>query len=422
MIKHFSGVLIFLFSLQVIAQKNNSSPYSFFGIGEETVQKTVEEITMGRIGTAFNSSHQMSFSNPASLSYLQLTNYTIAGEYKGIRINDGTEAGSASSTSLSYFALGIPLASRAGLSLGIQPNTSVGYALLEEFKNSDDELIELNSFQGEGGTNRVFMGLGYRLPHNISLGVEAAYVFGNIENRLLNRRDGVQRATLHKTKATVKGFTAKAGLQYHKNLKQNLILKAGAVFSFQNNLSTEGNEYLYSIDNRNDAVEIPKDTTVNKSFNTTVIKPLNTQLGVGIGRENKWYAGIEYSFRDNVRYSDAVLSSNANVTYIKSNYLGFGGYYLPNINSITSYWERVSYRAGAHFSNTGLEVNGETIGEFGISFGVGLPVSKQLSNLNAGIEFGKRGKLKNSLIKENYINFRLSLTLSDKWFRKKTIN
>lgn len=419
MIKHFIGVFIFLLSVQIVAQKNNSSPYSFFGIGEETVQKTVEEITMGRIGTAFNSEYKYSFTNPASLSYLQRTNYLIGGEYKGLRINDGTEAGAASSTSLSYFALGIPLSRRAGMSLGIMPQTSVGYSLLEEFTNNEEELIAINSFQGEGGTNRVFMGFGYRLPYNISLGVETAYVFGNIENRLLNQRDAVQRATMHKTTATVKGITAKAGVQYHKNLNNNLTLKTGAVLSFQNNLSTEGNEYLYSIDNISN---IPKDTIVNSGFSTTVIKPLNTQLGVGIGQENKWYAGVEYSFRNKLEYSDAVLSSNAKVNYVPSNYVGFGGYYLPNINSISSYWERVSYMAGAHFSNTGLEVNGETINEFGISFGVGLPISKQLSNLNAGIEFGKRGKLKNSLIKENYINFRLSLTLSDKWFRKKTIN
>ncbi|PID69478.1 MAG: hypothetical protein CR989_01450 [Flavobacteriales bacterium] len=422
MIKHFLGVFIFLFSLQIIAQKNNSSPYSFFGIGDEAVQKSAEEITMGRIGTAFNSNHQMTFSNPASLSYLQLTNYTIAGEYKGIRINDGTKAGSASSTALSYFALGIPLARRTGLSLGIQSNTAVGYSLQEQFKNNEGELIELNDFHGEGGTNRVFMGLGYRLPFNLSLGIEAAYVFGNIKNRLLNRKLGVQLATMHKTEATITGFSTKAGLQYHKNLDKNLTLKAGAAITFQNNLSTEGDELLYSLYSRDDEVEIPRDTVVNNSFRSTVTKPLNTQLGAGIGKENKWYAGIEYSFRDNLQYSNEVLTKNKNIKYIKSNYLGFGGYYLPDINSITSYWKRVTYMAGAHFSSTGLEVNGNAINEFGISFGVGLPISKQLSNLNAGIEFGKRGKLKNSLIKENYINFRLSLTLSDKWFRKRTIN
>ena len=38
--------------------------------------------------------------------------------------------------------------------------------------------------------------------------------------------------------------------------------------------------------------------------------------------------------------------------------------------------------------------------------------------LNIGFEFGKRGKVTNGLIQENYINFRLSLSLNDKWFRK----
>ena len=58
------------------------------------------------------------------------------------------------------------------------------------------------------------------------------------------------------------------------------------------------------------------------------------------------------------------------------------------------------------------------IDDFGISFGVGLPVSNQLSNLNVGFEIGKRGKITNNLVQENYINVRLSLSLNDKWFRK----
>ena len=36
----------------------------------------------------------------------------------------------------------------------------------------------------------------------------------------------------------------------------------------------------------------------------------------------------------------------------------------------SSYWKRAVYRAGFHFENTGLEINNETINEFGISFGV----------------------------------------------------
>ena len=56
-----------------------------------------------------------------------------------------------------------------------------------------------------------------------------------------------------------------------------------------------------------------------------------------------------------------------------------------------------------------------------MSFGVSLPIGLRLSNVNLGFELGKRGTTDNNLIKENYYNFRLSLSLNDKWFRKQKI-
>ena len=77
------------------------------------------------------------------------------------------------------------------------------------------------------------------------------------------------------------------------------------------------------------------------------------------------------------------------------------------------------------FEKTGLMIdalgngaNFTEIDDFGMSFGVGLPVGNQLSNLNLGVEIGKRGKTTQNLVQENYFNLRISLTLNDKWFKK----
>ena len=75
---------------------------------------------------------------------------------------------------------------------------------------------------------------------------------------------------------------------------------------------------------------------------------------------------------------------------------------------------------GIRTKKTGLKINGESINEFGISFGVGLPVGNNfLSNANLGFEFGNRGTTNKNLIKENFINFQLSLSLNDRWFQKR---
>ena len=82
----------------------------------------------------------------------------------------------------------------------------------------------------------------------------------------------------------------------------------------------------------------------------------------------------------------------------------------------------MTYRAGIRYEDTGIMIRNESINDFGISFGLGLPVGRSLSNLNVGFEFGKRGTTDSGLIKENYANFHISLSLNDKWFIKRKYN
>jgi len=124
-----------------------------------------------------------------------------------------------------------------------------------------------------------------------------------------------------------------------------------------------------------------------------------------------------------------ILITVQSFQYGESNRISAGGYFIPKINSITSYWQRVTYRGGVKFEKLGLLVNGTpgsntftSIDDFGISFGLGLPLGNRLSNVNVGFEYGKKGTTSNGLLEENYFNFRLSLSLNDIWFRKRKID
>jgi len=106
MIKKIIGSLICLISLTTFAQKNNVSPYSFFGVGDNSSIRTVEELSMGQVGGAFNSPFQLTFTNPASFASLRLTTFAVAGQNRSLSIDDGTNNESGSSASFSYLALG----------------------------------------------------------------------------------------------------------------------------------------------------------------------------------------------------------------------------------------------------------------------------------------------------------------------------
>lgn len=420
-------IIILLITISVsvsgFAQKNNASAYSFYGIGDKNNINTVEQLSMGGIGVAKNDVYHLNFSNPASAASLLFTTYAIAIENKNVNVQDANNKQSAAATYLSYLALGIPMGEKGGLTFGLLPNSSVGYSLISNGYDNENVLTEVTQYNGEGGTNKVFLNFAYKPLKGLSVGVQGNYVFGKIENSIINQTIETPLATKYETISNVKGYSLNLGFQYETDLSKKIDLSLGASFDLGNTVDSDGNEYLYSVSFG--SFESPRDTILNAKSVGELKSPLKTTLGAGIGSKNKWFAGVDYSFQNALEISGKGFNSNSKITYDNYSRVSIGGFYTPKFNSINSYWERVTYRAGLKFEKTGLLVdasgNGNdftAIDDFGISFGVGLPLSQQLSNINFGFEFGKRGKTNNGLVQENYFNFRLSLSLNDKWFKK----
>jgi hypothetical protein len=110
------------------------------------------------------------------------------------------------------------------------------------------------------------------------------------------------------------------------------------------------------------------------------------------------------------------------VAFEDASQMRIGGFYIPKYNSVTSYWDRITYRAGFRYEEGGIVVSNEDINEFGISFGVGLPTGRRISNFNLMFEMGQRGTTSSGLIQENFINVGISLSVNDLWFVQSKFN
>lgn len=428
-------VIVIFLSIGSYAQKSTNSPYSFFGIGDNAQQNTVEELSAAGIGIATSDAFHISFANPANLANLKVTTYTFAGSSNYLTIKDGVNTENGLTSSASYFALGFPIGNKTGFSFGLMPKSSVGYELFLENRDVNEDLMDFTYLKGTGGTNRVFAGVGYNIYKDLNVGLEAEYVFGNIENQTLYQVRDVQLATKYLNTNNLSGFGLKLGANYKKKIYKEIILHSGITASLENNLNTNRKEYIYTLTNvggneipRDYFMLVENDENIYDQYDSKITRPLKTSVGVGLGENEKWFAGVEYSFQDALQFNTGVLT-NTKAVYQKSTKLSLGGYYTPNYKSISSYWERVTYRAGLKFEQTGLMINNTAnpnqftgIDDFGITFGVGLPIANQLSNINLGFEVGKRGKTDVGLIQENYINIKISLSLNDKWFNKIKIN
>ena len=150
MVKKIIVVVITIFiTIASFAQNNNTSAYSFFGIGDVNKSNTVEELSMGGVGVSMSDNFHLNFSNPAASSALKFTTYSLALENKNVTAKDASGTEKAATTYLSYLALGIPLGEKGGMSFGLLPNSAVGYNLKSTTLNSSDEIIKSTYFIGQ---------------------------------------------------------------------------------------------------------------------------------------------------------------------------------------------------------------------------------------------------------------------------------
>lgn len=410
MIKRILVLIMAFFASQTFGQETASSPYSFFGMGVPNFKGTVENRLMGGIEVYSDSIHS-NLQNPAGLAELKLVNFNFGAAHKSYDISSGSNNVASTTTTVDYVAIGLPFGKLA-TAFGIHPLTSVGYRL--------DNTLEGGTLRnyGNGGTNRVFLGLGYNLFKGFNIGVEGNYNFGNIENTTLLFQDGVEFATRELNTSSLSGFALNFGATYRTKVSDKLELLSSFSYSPYADLRSKNQREVATVfvfsSGQMSVIESLELDVPDSDFRI----PTKWTAGLGIGEPRKWFVGGEYTSQDVSDFSHRPFNLN-DVVYTRSAQYRLGGFFVPNFRSISSYWSRVTYRAGIRFEETGLRINGEDINEFGISFGAGLPLGRMFSNVNIGAEYGQRGTHNVGLIKESFFNLFISLSLNDRWFEKR---
>ena len=427
--------MLFFAYLTVNSQNNTSSPYSFYGIGTLDFKGTSENRAMGGV-SVYNDSIHMNFRNPASYTGKnmfsfnnegRLVKFTVGLGHNETNLKTSDNSSKTTNTSFEYLGLNIPMG-KFGLGFGLIPHSSVGYKL--QSSNEEDQLQY--KYYGNGGLNKTFLGIGYQLSNNIAIGFDARYNFGNIQNSALEYLYDDESLPLdyqarEQNRSDLSGLNFNFGFTYKGKLNENLELHGSFTHSPAYNLSSRNSRTFASVViNPNTQIEFPVNE-INVDLEaigldkTDLSMPSRTSLGIGVSKSKKWFLGAEYTSLGSSVFSNDLITIE-NSEFEDSSKISFGGFYIPDYASFSKFWNRVVYRAGFYSEKTGLVINGESINEFGISFGLGIPSGGLFSNVNATFEYGKRGTTNENLVEENFINFQLSLSLNDRWFIKRKYN
>ncbi|MGZ9735120.1 hypothetical protein [Flavobacterium sp. GNP002] len=416
MIKKIIISACLLLSLVSFAQEGTSSPYSFYGIGDVRFKGTLENRSMAGVAVEQDSIH-MNLQNPASYANLKLTTFTLGGTYGTTTLKNNTESANATRTTLDYLAVGLPLG-KFGFGFGLIPYSSVGYKI-ESISDSGTE--NNKRFNGTGGLNKAFFGVGYKIAPNFNIGADVNYNFGKIESNNLEFITGVPIGTRELNSADLSGVNFNLGMMYQTKIYKKISVFSSLTYSLESTLTSKNTRNISTVIYNSNFDLAVVDALDDVKTEAIITMPSKISLSGGIGEARKWLLGGNVSYGKTSgqanEYNDA-----ANVGYGKYGSVSLGGYYIPNYNSFSSYTKRIVYRAGIKYEKTGLVINSESINDMGLTFGLGLPVTGSFSNVNFGFEFGKKGTTKANLVQENYANLSVSFSLNDKWFEKRKFN
>ena len=408
-------VFLFLNSIS-FAQQGTSSPYSFYGIGDVKFKGTAENRAMGGL-TIYSDSIHLNIQNPATYSILKLTTFSLGGTYLTSNLSTSNQSEKARRTAVDYLAVGLPLG-KFGVGFGLMPYSSVGYNIQSNIAATANNPQEIKQYSGTGGINKVFFGVGYALTKKLSVGIDYSYNFGKIQTYSFRFIEGIQYGTREKNLSDITGGTLTAGVNFNPPINKKLNGFVSLTYSPDSKLSSLNSRNIATIQYSSSGAEIivePLDVNV---ANTNLTIPSKLAIGFGVGQNKKWMLGTEITYQKSSNMGNRFNDIN-NVNYENSTRFAIGGFYIPNYNTFSKYYEKIIYRGGLRYENTGLIINNTSVKDYAVTAGMGLPLMGVFSNINIGLEYGQRGTTSANLVQENYTNISIGFSLNDKWFQKR---
>jgi len=424
------AVIMLLSSALAIAQFNTYSPYTRFGFGDFSADGFGQNLALGGTGIAIKDPGKLNYINPAaysardSMSVLFDFGMSLYGnQYLTEEIKNNWWNGN-----FHHIGLSVPMGKYFAMGAGLVPYSSVGYNIKQEYNDlgTGDPLDYY--FQGDGGILKFFLGVSGELFERLSLGVNMNYLLGG-----LNRERYLvfpTSSSYSQTRAIEQVQVSKAyfgfGLQYKEVFEDKFFFSVGGTYDLETRLnSVFDNTVTTSFSGNptalNDSVIIDPSVVIAGGENDANITiPAKIGFGLALGIPDRLSLTGDYTMQDwaSLAAENSVLE-NETFSFADARSLNLGLEFTPDPEAFRGYHKLMSYRMGFFKKQSYLKIGDYQLKDYGITFGVGLPIGKTRSSMNTSFAFGTRGTTDNNLIKENYGILTISLTLHDLWFYKR---
>jgi len=407
------------------SQFNTYSPYTRFGLGDLARSGFGQNLAMGGTGVAIHNNNRINYLNPASFSALDSTSVyfdfganTFHNEYKTENFTNTWW-----NMNLHHVAFASSMGKFLGFSAGIVPYSSIGYNIKQEYDDLALGEAMDTYFKGDGGIMNFYVGASAKVLDKISVGVTMNYLMGRLtrERRVEFPANSDYSSLSSKENFDLRHPMFSFGLQYKEVIGDKFFFTLGGIYDIKTNAGADlkykvvndiySNDPFYTLDSvRIDPQFIIDQDTTIRNFNI----PQKIGVGIALGIPDKLTVTGDYYIQD---WTGSLSGENFATTSASS--FHFGAEYIPDAEALRGYHKFIAYRVGGYFSNYYLQVNGHQLEDYGMTFGVGLPVRSLKSSINVAFTLGTRGTTEYNLVKENYGIITFNVTLHDLWFRKR---
>lgn len=372
---------------------------------------------MGYVGVAIPSSLYINRLNPAMLSAINTTRISGDLSYTGFSATGNLGSTYQAFTGFSGAGFAVPIW-KTVFATGVYPYSRLDYNQRQigrlELPETDTTNLEYR-YRGIGGLSTVPLALAFT-PYNnrfrgtVRLGVSMNIMFGTVER---TRETFFGNALTPQLTSSIEerasGTTFTFGGSYTKPhlFSRTDLLTFGASFTTGSTLSGERRDFL-SGNGIADTLQSPTSTVRLPSTLAFGISYLNDAYLLGLDVVMQNWSAFEY-FGEDVSYTRNALR------------IGVGGEKQPSRERLATFFQRLTYRAGAYYHQTPLRLASTAIDEIGFTAGVGIPISGGLSRFDINFEYAMRGTTAQNLIQENIFRMRFALNAGELWFQKRKI-
>jgi hypothetical protein len=424
--KVFISLLFILASLKGLAQGQGNSAYSIFGIGEIITETNAAQDMMGGTGVSFANSFYANPINPALLSKNRTVGFNkyvafnvgLKGAYR-VMNQQGKTPQDNFGMNLNHLTFVFPVKSKWATGVSIKPYSINEHTSRRTNLFEGSTINNIREFKSTGGLSKVSWSNGVQVAKWLYAGIDAAYLFGNINHDTTASLSGSAEYFRNTTRTDLGGYNAKMGLASTFKLNKKWNLNLGAVYDLGSNLKGEQLS-VYSV-----LAETNNGPTYIQAPDTLGIKSVNSQapgaykIGLSLESVYHWVLALDYGKTTWAGLSH--FDKNAAKVMVDASELNVGLEWLPNSKS-GRYIDQMFYRIGYRDAQMPYLINGFQPKDRSLSLGVSVPLGfRSPSYIDIAVSVGRRGSSSSSLIAENYTKISVNFSMLSSWFIKPKI-